>query len=170
MKEINKPIRWIFPNPLWPKHRPPDSLTHIECERKHVCLCTSLPAIVMKLEREVHVWFMAVSGLKAPLLHKREALPKHTIYHSHLSSHHPSLFMPRLISSLPMKTLSFCPSQWGVEQEVFNLAVIYWTGLEAGRDRLYPEGLKCGCSSRWGTCIVLCSCNKTEDYGLHIRL
>lgn len=92
------------------------------------CLCASLPAIVMKLEREVHVWFMAVSGLKAPLLHKGEALPKHTIYHSHLSSHHPSLFTPRLITSLPRKThsLFFCSSQCGGEQEVFNLAVIYW--------------------------------------------
>jgi len=55
---------------------------------------------------------------------------------------------------------------------VFKLAVIYWpaeTGLEEGWDRSYPEGINCGRTSRWGSRIV-CNGNKTEDYGLHMRL
>ncbi len=37
-------------------------------------------------------------------------------------------------------SLSFHPSQWGVEQEVFNLAVIYWTGFGGGEGQIVSRG------------------------------
>ncbi len=91
---------------------------------------------------------------------------------SHLTIH-PYLCQgssPAFLRKLSLSLSLFTPRSEELSKRCLTLLLFTGLVLEAGRDRLYPEGLKCGCSSRWGTCIVVCSCNKTEDYGLHLML